>query len=367
MRRAMMVAALTAAVLVPACGGGEMLDGSTEGGGNDVIGGGDATDTGPSDGPRADVRDAGGDSGLGMLFRPCVDTAACGPGLTCNLGYPGGLCTVRCTADRNCGASGICAGMFGCLPACQAGNDDCQPYSGICFIFDAMDQSRRGCFPSCYETPPTGVRGCAAPRVCDPHAGVCTMPPIMPPGPGANGVACMSAMDCMGGRCFQEIDTMSMPTGWINGSCFSVGRTPANEDFMTGMPWPRSNCPMNSVAIPAGAMPAPGDPAICARECRMDSDCRAAEGYNCFRGRDPMTMMPAFTTGGCLPINCLDTVHTCPSGFRCMARTGTMMPSGFCVRTAGGDAGPTDSGATDSGATDSGTTDSGAAETGGGG
>ncbi len=276
--------------------------------------------------------DSSGDAGGAPLYSRCRSNADCAVGFTCNLTYPGGLCTVRCTTDRTCGAAGICAGAYGCLPVCQPTLDNCQPWSGICFIFDATDPTRRGCFPSCYGTPPTGFPACVPGRVCDPHSGNCVIPPAPTTG-AANGSACLTAADCAGGRCYPTMDAMTgLPNGWNNGYCFSVGRTPANADFMIGGAWPRSNCPVGSVALPAGVAPAEGDPALCVRECRMDSECRTFEGYRCFRGRNPMTGLPAFTTGGCIPVDCNMAGMACPAGYTCRTMTGTGGPYGVCGR-----------------------------------
>ncbi len=307
----------------------------------------DAGDAGPvivDTGVAADVREAAAPA---PLFSPCTTAAQCGTGRTCNLAYSNGLCTRSCRRDTDCGDTGWCY-QSSCIPQCSPGANECAPYSGLCFYWDAADTNKRGCFPGCSETPAMGEPACVAGRTCDPYSGQCETSPMVS---GAlNGAMCESASDCASGRCrLETTDTPApgTPTGFLGGYCVSVTRRPASSAFVNGMPMPRGGCPMGSVVIPFRGE-VEGDPVTCWKECRADTDCRA--GYVCNRVTGT-NGMPAYSTGGCYPINCRTAGMTCPAGTSCNVRMSGTSTIAVCARN-DGDAGAGDAGSDASAAPD---------------
>jgi hypothetical protein len=298
-------------------------------------GGGDGGDGGVMDVPtaRADVPDRDG----GGLFARCRTNIECGSGYRCDTAYSGGLCVKTCRRDADCGADGICTTSRNgsvCRPACQPGNDDCAPYSGLCFYFDNSMQDRRACYPSCFEMPPAGVPACTMGTSCNPWDGECQASPRVM---GAdNGDPCSQSSDCKSGRCILETTDTPMPgtgTGYLGGYCYSVARRPDQAQYMRGMGLLRGNCPAGSVIIPYTGE-ATGDVSRCVKECRGDMDCRT--GYYCnqvFNGTPPMAV---YTTGGCVPINCIQMGRSCPAGTRCDRRGSGASAYGVCVQDGDG-------------------------------
>jgi hypothetical protein len=289
------------------------------------------------------------------LFSACTTDRECGTGRTCNTTFSGGLCTRACRRDMDCGDTGWCY-RNACIPQCNPGGNECAPWSGLCFFWDSAMQDKRGCFPGCSENPAMGEPRCVAGRTCNPYSGECETSPNLEG--GRNGDPCMGASDCAGGRCRAETTDTPMPetpTGYLGGYCFSVTRRPAQAAFMRGQPLPRGGCPMGSVIIPFTG-DAEGDPVSCWKECRADMDCRA--GYYCNRVIN--SGMPVYTTGGCMPVNCLTTGMSCPAGTRCVTRTSGSTRFGVC--TPDGDAGVPDAGADASAPTDGGARPDGSAD-----
>lgn len=301
----------------------------------------DAGDAATLDMPTAipDVPDRDG----GGLFAHCRNTAQCGGGgLRCDTSYAGGLCVKACRSDRDCGSSGYCTGSGAnavCRPQCQEGADDCGPLSGLCFYFNNADTTKRACYPSCYEMPPADGLACNSGLQCNPWDGECAAN-VSAMG-AENGDPCEQDSDCKSNRCIEAFSNNPAPntgTGYLGGYCFSVGRRPDQSEYMRGMPMVRGNCPMGSVMIPyTGEVT--GEPSNCVKECRMDNDCRA--GYWCnrvFNGNPPAAV---YTTGGCVPLNCIQPGRTCPAGTRCDRRMNGATAYGVCVLDgdAGSDAG----------------------------
>jgi hypothetical protein len=335
MRRFLLAAsAIAALAFAPGCTGEQP--------GNDVANNDAAMDTGGGQDVRTDTRtDAPADTGT--LYQQCTRDADCGAGSTCNLLFPGGLCTRRCTNDRACG-NGVCDTQLGCLPSCTPhGGGECDQFGSSCFPYDAAG-TQYICFPSCFPTgttPPANyTNNCGgANSVCDPNVLLCVPPDAVAMG-AAVGEGCMTDQDCASGRCIAEISDTGEATGYIGGQCFAVGRLPSGDSYQMGMPLPRSNCPMNSVAIPFENTDAEGDPAICLRSCVTDADCGRA-GYSCYRVRD-MAGAYIFSNGLCEPANCNDPAYACPSGYHCVTDpSDAAMPQGHC------EAGGTDGGVTD--------------------
>ncbi len=302
----------------------------------------DGGDGGVMDVPTVVLRDVADRDG-GGLFARCTTNAQCGPGIRCDTAYPGGLCVKTCRRDADCGELGLCTGTGAnavCRPMCQPGADDCGPYSGLCFFFNADMQDRRACYPSCYETPPAGTPACVTGTTCNPWSGDCESR-VMVTG-ADNGDACAANGDCKSGRCNEELTDTPVPgtgTGNLGGRCLSVARRPDQMSYMRGMGLLRGNCPMGSVIIPYTGETT-GDVSTCVKECVMDMDCRA--GYFCnrvFNGNPPA---PVYTTGGCVPVNCILAGRTCPGGTRCDRRGNGASAFGVCVRD--GDAGGPDGG-----------------------
>jgi hypothetical protein len=177
------------------------------------------------------------------------------------------------------------------------------------------------CVPSCFATPPSGIPACPATITCDMYSGTCTNTTPM----GAeNGDSCMADGDCKGGICLAEMNADGTPSGFIGGYCLSDGLV---GDMTVGQPIPTSNCPSGTGVVPVDGE-FPGDSAPCFKTCTADADCRA--GYHCDHFETD-TMMPYFSNGACIPVNCLQTGVTCPSGYTCHTQTfgdGTM--TGVC-------------------------------------
>lgn len=319
--------------------------------GNDGGDSGGVTDSGVT----PDVPDAT----PGPLFTQCTTNAQCGSGRTCDLNYPGGLCTRMCRRDNDCGESGWCY-RSNCIPQCTAGANSCAPYSGLCFFWDSNMQDKRGCFPGCAEMPAAGQPACVGGRTCDPYSGVCQTSPTMMG--AANGAPCTSTGDCAGGRCrleYTDTPNPMTPTGYLDGYCFSVTRRPADAAFVRNMPLPRGGCPMGSVVLPVRG-DVEGDSVSCWKECRQNSDCRA--GYVCNRltGTDGM---PVYSTGACFPINCRTMGMTCPAGTVCNVRMSGTSTIAVCARDGDAGAGDAGSDASSEAGTDAGS-DTGVADSG---
>jgi hypothetical protein len=283
-----------------------------------------------NDAPPPDVRDAGLEPPMdasGFHEGSCADDPAeCGRGGACNTSYPGGLCTRNCITNRECGA-GICTALAGCVPACTPhGGLECDQYGATCVALGTAFGCRPSCFPPGTTPPPGYTNACAAGTTCDPNTLECTT--TLSTG-ALVGEPCMRDADCATRHCNPEIDAAGMPTGFLGGQCYAIGRLPAVSEYETSMPIPRSNCPEHSVAIPYAASDGEGDAALCLPVCESDADCMRA-GYRCERyARDGM---PGFTNGVCVPLNCADPSQPCPSGTLCVTSSNdASMPVGVCA------------------------------------
>ena len=135
-----------------------------------------------------------------------------------------------------------------------------------------------------------------------------------------NGAPCRDDGECRGGRCIVESGAMG-PQGFIGGYCVSFGRRPADSDYDSSSPLPRSNCPPGSAILPFQGT-AEGDRTVCLRTCAIDgNECRA--GYACAPLGDPS--MPFATNSVCLPADCMTMPTACPAGYSCQTR-GEVLP-----------------------------------------
>jgi len=305
----------------------------------------DATTDALSDVPRDRASLDARDSRVAVPRSYCRGDFECPMGLECDLSFMGGLCRGRCTTDRQCPASWVCAGVTGCYPACEPRNDDCAQYYGLCLSVDAADPTRTACFPSCTDRPEPFTEQCVDPRRCDLWASQCSLDPRAGTD---NGSSCADAATCRGGHCVRETNADGTPSGFVDGFCYSIARRPPDAAFVPGMPLPRGNCPPGSVAQP-DAFGREGYAVACLHECRLDADCRA--GYICNRGITTDTPMGRFTTGGCIAFDCSRAGSMCPAGFHCATRASGGTTRGYCERDASGDAGA-DGAATDAPASD---------------
>jgi hypothetical protein len=114
-----------------------------------------------------------GGPAAGQLGGACggdPDCAAVGTGAFCGT-YPGGYCSLDCTAGQSvCGAAGTCVdfgrGVLSCLSKCTAQNDCRKGYA--CYPLGGSFGSV--CTPACTST------SCTSPQVCDGTSGLCVTP-----------------------------------------------------------------------------------------------------------------------------------------------------------------------------------------------
>lgn len=295
---------------------------ATTDGGNDA---GDTVTTGP------DIVDAMADvrADAGPPFEPCTMNAECpAPGALCiteAMGYPGGLCTRRCTSDSQCGAGGTCAAYGAerrCLPTCASGTDCRDGYN--CFSLTSQ-AGVHVCLPLCNADTQCGAVG------CDEYTGFCGTPDTTL---SANGGQCLADTDCSSGRCLEEIDPAAgTPTGNLDGLCYSSCTIPDDAQYATNVP--NGGCPNSGVCV-RGTSALAGDIGICRPECTTEADCRG--GYICVHPRR-IGGTGTTTNGYCAAMNCHYMTQTCPPNATCQTTTTNdagVATFGVCARTDGG-------------------------------
>lgn len=317
-----------------------------------------AADTTP---PPADVTPDKPPAQSSLIYGPCRATAECAEGLTCRTeaetGSPGGECNRTCASDKDCvlipgdgspPIDGYCPAAVGSAPRiCQrvcANGIDCERDGYTCRVYNAgMLNQIRACIPVCTD------ESCVNNTVCDHDSGRCTprgamltgrtlgqtCTPEMRPGsptPPASAI-------CRSGLCQADFtpDSRGNPfyTGWNGGYC--VSRCILPQGFNSSTFWgaagmtvdlPQASCPMGGVCLPASSY-ARGDLGTCYKGCVNNTDCRAAEGYFCQRSIQlSATTSRRFSNGFCIPVNCMNTMTPCPTGFDCRRNTNG---SGSCI------------------------------------
>ena len=155
-------------------------------------------------------------------------------------GFPGGYCTLRCTADATiCGAGSVCfdtgirQGPEGtpntkiCIDPCGMDND-CRTAEG----YACVDKNGDGTADSCLISPTAPI-----------------------------GAACIRGQCANDGVCLTDDGNR-----YLNGYC-------------------TADCSMNAAACGMGStcrtIPTVGTGALCFDDCTADADCRVAEGYTC--------------------------------------------------------------------------------------
>jgi hypothetical protein len=277
-----------------------------------------------------DVHDAATDTAgdAGTLFGPCNAPADCpGPNATCirvSQGYPNGQCSRRCSTSAQCGPTGACL-PFGtmnvCFQTCSVGAECRDGYN--CFQYSG-DATMHYCFPQCRTD-----SQCPGSH-CDVYMGFCGMTDTTL---ADNGGMCMANADCRSGRCITEIDSMGNPTGWFDGSCYSLCTIPSDDQY-AGPNLPQGGCPTGSVCE-RGRMGVAGGIGFCHEACTANTDCRA--GYICVHP-NVVGGTGQFTNGYCSAMNCHYMTQMCPSFATCVttASDGGVPTNGLCVRNDGG-------------------------------
>lgn len=278
------------------------------------------------------ARDTGTDAGARPIYSPCTTRTQCGSGTICTTGtegYPGGMCTRSCTRDADCGTTGLCWAFAGggsrCIPRCETVADCREGYQ--CLGISGRED--RACFPFC-----TADSQCA-PLACNTWTRTCGSVDMTR---AQNGAPCAATTDCRSNRCTREVNTDGMPTGSLDGICYSLCTVPANSEY-TGANIPRSDCPMGSVC-PRDTTTTPGGVGLCRIECRTNDNCRP--GYICVHPARSASDATPYENGYCAAMNCHYMTQMCPSFATCQTtRTDDagVPTGGICVRndTDGGD------------------------------
>jgi hypothetical protein len=250
--------------------------------------------------------DGGADTGApGALFAHCTDNAECASG-DCRTAFPGGLCTMACTTDTDCGSGGACSGSNVCLPACHSGDGTCAPTGACVTSAGGTGFCTSACWPE--DRRPAEWTPCNPGLVCNDLRSRCIAPSMLPTTGAANGGPCTSNADCLSDFCLLEVSG-GVATGYVGGMCAGAGLVPPDSEFVAGSPLPRSNCVAGSVVLPSTGG-RPGDFTLCFDDCATDADCRG--GYECGRGPSG-----EYATGACIPLICDVPGATCPTGYAC--------------------------------------------------
>ena len=196
---------------------------------------------------------------------PCTQDFQCGPDAFCftnNVGFPGGYCSVGCTAS--CPNDGLCidGGRYDyCLDTCDT-IADCR--SG----YDCLDagDGTGVCYPSCT------VNGCSEAEVCNEQSGECEhYGPVGVGGPCEDDLVCAE-----NGRCLSE--RWGLPGGMCTvgcseeadcgdgAHCYALGR-----HFMACLPacYANSDCREGYACNPLDT----GYTGVCWVGCTSSADC----------------------------------------------------------------------------------------------
>jgi hypothetical protein len=192
--------------------------------------------SGSGTGASAGSGSGGATSGLGST---CASDGACGTGLKCSLptstdfwggGPPAGYCTKACTADGDCGVTGLCASVGQtkmCALKCAFGSpafsgaadpNKCRGRKDVaCFPGDMP--GRDVCYPTCSTDSfcPSGLR-------CDAEAGTCfpsaQLTGLLPDGAACNVAAETTKRQCVG-SCIQDVVKPLWTDQENQGTCMS--------------------------------------------------------------------------------------------------------------------------------------------------
>ncbi len=286
---------------------------------------------------RPDVSADVADAAARPIYSPCTTRTQCGSGTICTSiaeGYPGGMCTKSCTRDSDCGTTGLCWGFAGggmrCIPRCETAPDCRDGYQ--CLGISGRED--RACFPFCTQDSQ------CAPMACNTWARTCG---AIDPARAQNGAPCAASAECRSNRCTREVNTDGMPTGSLDGICYSLCTVPANSEY-TGANIPRADCPTGSVC-PRDTTTTPGGVGLCRVECRTNDNCRP--GYICVHPARSAADATPYENGYCAAMNCRYMTQTCPAIATCRTtRTDDagVATGGICVRNDpdGGDGAATD-------------------------
>lgn len=159
---------------------------------------------------------------------------------------------------------------------------------------------------------------CAGGERCNPWTGRCQSAALpFPPSGGDIGSACATDSECrsagglgadtIGVGVCQSPGAGDWPGGYCRSYCNLCPDTASVWDVTT---LGQSNCPQGAVCLPAYYAQGAGY-GTCMRGCRVDSDCRTAEGYYCRRTIGGRT----FDNGYCAPAHCQS--RGCTSSYEC--------------------------------------------------
>lgn len=258
------------------------------------------------------------------LFGPCVVDSQCpGVGAVCrraSTGYTGGTCTVPCVDRTQCD-DGIT--YHHCLREVDATESFCEQK-----CLNGIDCGRTN-YTCEGEFPPAGGRciglcttdeECGEGAECNVLSSRCVEPGTVPTTGSSYGESCTENADCRTGICLEQASAAGAPTGNNGGYCIAYCVLPPGyngNDLYAGDTLPTGTCTGDAVCFPAINTQADGDLGACFDGCVADSDCRADEGYFCFR-TFPLASgdTKTFMNGICYPVIDCDTAG-CPTGYTC--------------------------------------------------
>jgi len=314
---------------------------------------GDGFCVGPGAGPGGSACFVDGDCASwqcleGTCLTACVDASTCGSGETCLPLHVGGACAPAGDGEAESGCrtgaecrSGVCRGG-----ACST---VCDPRAEV----DACPNDRR-CVS--YQKVALCERLCDAPEDCG-AAGLCLaggpVPQCATRGEGGAGTACDSALDCASGRCEQGACARDCADGCLEGevcvgdraavACRAAGPRADGEACTTGGDCVGGICAAGQCSrdcqVPSVPC-APGmrctqfnDGRFCFTACEADADCAQGafcddsfvEGPTCFRRGAGGTSARCARDLDCESGRCGDgqcladcTVSACPVGTACV-------------------------------------------------
>src|SRR5262249_20078423 len=138
---------------------------------------------------------------------------------------------------------------------------------------------------------------------------------------GLPGDPCAKPSDCKsaGAPLASLYPTSCIPTTmWAGGYCVDFFTLPPDPFVPPNLS--RAGCPAGSACLPRwfdSEQIERADIGACLKECQVDADCRAPEGYYCrhefWTGMPPSKVQ--FANGYCAPVHC--TTRGCPRSFNC--------------------------------------------------
>ena len=275
-------------------GSGATPDGSSTGGASGTIGmgtGGSKAQDGGTGGVKSDGGVVAAVNGLGTTCKTSTDCAA---GLTCLAptdktfygvgGAANGYCSVACTSNANCGASGSCLNIgtptvpagfcfLDCTPgAAAAGAQKCNNRADVAcspLADSAGNTVGAACFPTCSQDTdcPMGLK-------CDPLDNVCVATPHdgQPAGMHCAFDPTGQAVDPCAGFCLPVGDATgkTVIASFCSSSCTFGSLSNCNA---AGAGMPLSMGSVHGICLPLSDTPGTGDIGVCFQECDKPSDC----------------------------------------------------------------------------------------------